>query len=82
MIGRIMPNRNDLSDGALDVLKEVEKYVRKHGYGPSVEDLRIRLGKCSRGGVHRFLMILEDEGHIAWPKNKRGGRVARAMRVL
>lgn len=64
-----------LTEAQLRVLVALVAYVGEHGWAPSMDEIRVRVGLLSRSSVHRQLELLEHAGAI-----KRGGG-ARMLRV-
>ncbi|MBT2718314.1 hypothetical protein [Bacillus sp. ISL-57] len=57
----------DLED---KVFLEVKKYIKKHGYSPSVRDLKRLASIPSTSTTLQYMKRLRDKGLIDWEPNK------------
>lgn len=65
----------DLED---KLLKEIEKFITKKGYAPSVRDLKRLAGIPSTSTTLAYMRRLQDKNIIDWePKQSRSLRVIR-----
>lgn len=59
------------------ILNAAKEYWRRHGYAPSLEDIKVMAKASSRSVVNYHLDILEREGRI-----ERGPARIRSLRVV
>jgi repressor LexA len=59
------------------ILMAIQAYHEKHGFSPTVRELRDMVGLRSTATVHRYLGILKKEGKIDW-----NPEMARTIRIL
>lgn len=68
-----------LGPTAQGVLQAIERYIKTHGYSPSLREIGAAVGIKLVSTVHGHLRRLEKSGYIALAK---GPQVARSIRVL
>ena len=62
------------------VLKEIEKYIAKKGYSPSVRDLKRLAGIPSTSTTLSYMRRLQEKNLIDWePKQSRSLRVVKKI---
>jgi repressor LexA len=59
------------------MLAAIAKYIKRHGYAPSVRDCGEAMGICSPNGVCCHLKALEKKGWIL-----RDAKVSRSIRIV
>ncbi len=55
---------NELSQHERDILRFIERYKKKHGISPTVEEIRVGTGMKSKDHVHRELRRLQRRGFL------------------
>ena len=67
-----------LTPAQMRVYEFLQQYMRQHGYAPSYDEIRRRLGFRSLNAVYKHLKRLEERGMIRSPWNNR----KRALELL
>jgi repressor LexA len=62
-----------------EVLDFVKKYTDKHGYAPSLDEVRKHFGLASASTAHYYLSKLEEEGYIKREANQPRGTALQAF---
>lgn len=60
-----------------ELLRFIDTYVKKNGFGPTFAEMAAGIGTCSKSSVDRHLLQLELRGFI-----RRLSRRARAIEVI
>lgn len=60
-----------------DLLKFIDKRLKKNSVSPSYDEMKVALGLASKSGIHRLITALEERGFI-----RRLPHRARALEVL
>jgi repressor LexA len=55
-----------LSKTQYRVLKAFQKYVAKHEYAPTLQELGEEVGISSKGTIHRHIQVLIEAGYLAY----------------
>lgn len=63
-----------------DVLEAVKAFWKKYGYGPSIPEIAVMIGRKSFGGIPRMLKSLEEQGFVERPVTATGRARQRAVR--
>lgn len=62
------PPPGELTERQHEIREFIRDWTRRHGYGPSMDDIRAAFGIASRNGVACHLKALRKKGRIAWTK--------------
>ena len=68
---------SDLSDCQAEILQEIEGFLQRNHYSPSVRELCAITGRSSTNAVAEILQRLERKGYIA-----RAQSLPRTIRVI
>lgn len=73
---------NALTERQRLTLEVITSFHAKHGWMPSMRDIRRALGLKSDQGVVKHLAALEKKGHIRRGRDENGRSIMRAITVL
>lgn len=66
-----------LQDCHIDIYKSIKKYIKIHGYSPSIRDLKELCQYKSTSTVYNHLKILEKAGYIKMDK-----KTSRSIKIV
>lgn len=64
------PGRAALTENQRRVLNSLAAFWQERGYGPSLDDLRVRMGFEAKNGVRCHLEALRRKGWVTWEPGK------------
>lgn len=55
-----------------ELLGYVASFINEHGYSPTFEQMRVRMGYASKASVHRIIEILQERGYVIREHQRAG----------
>ena len=53
-----------LTPRQLTLLTFLDTFIKRRGYSPSFDEMRLAMGLASKSGVHRMIQALSDRGFV------------------
>jgi repressor LexA len=63
-----------MNDKAREILAFIQRFMREHGYPPTIREIGHEFGISSTNGVRYHITLLEKAGHV-----KRSGKISRGI---
>lgn len=63
-----------MNDKAREILAFIQRFMREHGYPPTIREIGHEFGISSTNGVRYHITVLEKAGHV-----KRSGKISRGI---